>query len=149
MAKAGGETTTTWIWLFDARALVVRAYGATQLAERLLVEWLGDGRVRFSCKLFEAARVSELAKLNTRESEFFFIEIPEVAYSDGDPAFWRIGLKINWEESWAHETHAIGGNKAWGDQGGARGCACFAARGAGRQRRGEQENRQGLAHGRG
>jgi hypothetical protein len=56
MAKAGGNTNTTWILLRDARALAIEAYdGAVKKAEDLLTEWLGDGRVRWSCKLFEPA----------------------------------------------------------------------------------------------
>jgi hypothetical protein len=117
MAKAGGNTTTTWILLFEARALVIRAYdGAVRLAETQLVEWLGDGRVRWSCKLFKAAPVSKLAALNADPAgPVFFVGVADVAYSNGDPAFWRIGLNTNWEENSAYQTHALGGgNNAYG-----------------------------------
>jgi hypothetical protein len=112
--KAGGDTTTTWILLLEARALVVRAYdGAVKKAEDLLKKWLGDGRGRWSCKLFEPAPVSELAALNARDSGIVVIGLAEVAYSAGDPAFWRAWLEINWEENSAREM-SIGGNKAFG-----------------------------------
>ena len=114
MAKAGGNTTTTGISLCEARALVVRAYEASQLAEDLLVKWLGEGRVRWSCGLFEGARVSDLATLQRDAATAgvcFFVA--NVAYSEGDPAFWRTSLEINWEESWAREMYAIGGTRAY------------------------------------
>jgi hypothetical protein len=115
MAKAGGNTTTTWILLFEARALVIKAYdGAVKLAGDLLVKWLGEERVRWSCKLFEAAPVSKLAALNADPmGPAFFVGVADVAYSEGDPAFWRAWLDIRWEENSARER-AIGGNKAHG-----------------------------------
>ena len=116
MAKADRNNTTTWISLLDARALVVRAYGATQRAERLLVEWLGERRVRWSCKLFEPARVAELAA-QQREclaGGVVLLNVANTAYSEGDPAFWRTSLEINWEESWAREKYAMGGTAAFG-----------------------------------
>jgi hypothetical protein len=114
--KAGRKATTTPISLLEAWALVVKVYGAVHLAEKLLKEWLGDGRVRWSCKLFVAARVSDLAT-QRRESEAVGLSplVADVAYSAGDAAFWRdISLEINWEENWAKEMYVAGGNKAYG-----------------------------------
>jgi hypothetical protein len=115
MAKKAGSKSITWISLTEARALVVRAYGAVHKAEELLKEWLGDGRVRWSCKLFEGPSVSDVARLQ-REAEtgpvFFFAA--DVAYSDGDPAFWRTSLDINWEGNWASQIYVIGGSRAYG-----------------------------------
>jgi hypothetical protein len=103
MAKqAKLHTTTTEISLFDARTLVVQVYGAIHLAERLLVEWLGQGLVRWSCKLFKPVRDHMAAHL-----------VADTVYSEGDPAFWRRALKINWEESWAHGV-IIGSSEAYG-----------------------------------
>jgi hypothetical protein len=115
MAKAGGNTTTTWISLLEARALVVRAYGATHKAEDLLKKWLGEEKVRWSCKLFEPARVSELAALQREcvASGVVLVSVAGTAYSEGDPAFWCAGLQINWQESWACEK-VHGGNAAYG-----------------------------------
>jgi hypothetical protein len=116
--KASSNTTTTRIPLPEARALVIRAYEAAQLAERLLVEWLGEGRVRWSCKRLEGPHVSDLAALAARKREaaavglFFFDAY--AAYSEGDPAFWRTGLEINWEEGWASEMYVVGGTSAYG-----------------------------------
>jgi hypothetical protein len=107
MAKADGNYTTTWIPLFDARALVVKAFGAMQLAERLLKQWLGEGRVRWRCKRFEPARLSDLAALQK------CLPVAKTAYSGGDPAFWRIDLEINWEEGSAREKYVHGGNRAY------------------------------------
>ena len=108
MAKAGSKTTTTWISLSDAKDLVVSAYGATQKAETLLKKWLGEKRVRWTCELFEPARVADLAAL-----QGVFLAVATVAYSNGDPAFWRADLEINWAESWARERYAHGGNCAY------------------------------------
>jgi hypothetical protein len=113
--KAGGDTTTTWILLVEARTLVIRAYEAEKLAESLLVKWLGEGRVRWSCKLLDGPRESDLA---TRQREadgggLWFFEA-YAAYSEGDPAFWRTGLDINWQEGWAREMYEVGGTTAYG-----------------------------------
>jgi hypothetical protein len=113
--KAGGDTTTTWILLVEARALVIRAYEAEKLAESLLVKWLGEGRVRWSCKLLDGPRESDSA---TRQREadgggLWFFEA-YAAYSEGDPAFWRTGLDINWQEGWAQEMYVVGGTTAYG-----------------------------------
>ena len=53
--------------------------------------------------------------------------VADAAYSDGDPAFWRANLEINWEESWAREN-AVGGTSGLRDQGCARGRACSCCR---------------------
>jgi hypothetical protein len=114
MAKADRNNTTTWISLLDARALVVRAYGATQRAERLLVEWLGERRVRWSCKLLEGPSASELAALQRGQVGSISL-VADAAYSDGDPAFWRTNLEINWEEGWARAKRSVvGGTEACG-----------------------------------
>ena len=112
--KAGGNTTTTWISLSDARALVIEAYGATQKAETLLKKWLGEERVRWTCKLFEPARVADLAALQ-RESAAagIVLTVANVAYSNGDPAFWPADLEINWAESWARKKYMHGGAGAY------------------------------------
>ena len=40
----------------------------------------------------------------------FFLGVADVAYSEGDPAFWRTYPEINWEESWARENkYVLGG----------------------------------------
>ena len=112
--KAGGNTTTTWISLSDARALVIEAYGATQKAETLLKKWLGEERVRWTCKLFEPARVADLAALQ-RESAAagIVLTVATVASSNGDPAFWRADLEIKWAESWARKKYMHGGAGAY------------------------------------
>ena len=113
--KAGDDTTTTRIPLFEARALVVKAYGAVGLAEGLLKEWLGEGRVRWSCKLFKPARVSDLAALQREcAAGGVVLFVAKTAYSEGDPAFWRTSLKINWEESSARERYVTGGTEVYG-----------------------------------
>ena len=129
MAKAGGNTNTTWILLRDARALAIEAYdGAVKKAEDLLTEWLGDGRVRWSCKLFEPA--SDPAALNRGADAAGLWFLTGVAYSEGDPAFWRTSLNINWEENWAHRDVRSRRQPGSRDQGGARGPACTVAAGA-------------------
>jgi hypothetical protein len=113
--KAGGNTTTSWIPLREAKALVVKAYEASQLAERLLKDWLGEERVRWSCKLFEPARVSELASFQRECAAGGVVHfVAKTAYSEGDPAFWRTSLEINWEESSAREMYVMGGTRAYG-----------------------------------
>jgi hypothetical protein len=113
--KASSNATTTRIWLSEARELVVEAKGSGHLAERLLVEWLGEGKVRWSCKLFEGPSASDLPA-RQREAARGAVRwiAPNVAYSDGDPAFWRIPPKIDWEENSAHEPYVVGGARAEG-----------------------------------
>jgi hypothetical protein len=115
MAKASGSTTTAWISLSDARQLVVNAYESKELAERLLVGWLGEGKARWSCKLFEGPRAADLAA-RQREATGGAVwwVAPDTAFSEGDPAFWRASLKINWEDNSAHEQHVVGGARAYG-----------------------------------
>jgi hypothetical protein len=82
----------TWILLREAKARVTEVYGSPQLAERLLIEWLADGRLRWSCKRIDAT-VPRWHPLATRKegAEFW-----------GEPEFWRdTRLYVNWEESWA------------------------------------------------
>jgi hypothetical protein len=111
--KADANTTTTWISLFEARELVVSAYGAVRLAEELLEKWLGEERVRWSCKLLERPSASDLAAL--RGPGGVSLLVADVAYSEGDPAFWRTYPEINWEESWARENkYVVGGTAFYG-----------------------------------
>jgi hypothetical protein len=109
-------SSTTWVSLREARALVAEAYGSTQLAERLLVEWLGQELVQWSCRIFKPSRVSESEALESALSAARYGCLPaSVAYGEGDPAFWRMeGLRVSWEEGWARETYADGGNEAYG-----------------------------------
>ena len=109
--KASSDATTTWISLSEAKKLVVTAYQAEDLAERLLVEWLGQAKVRWSSKLFEQTPVSDLAALRTESVTFL---TANVAYRDGDAAFWRTGLEINWNENWSRERYVVGGARAYG-----------------------------------
>jgi hypothetical protein len=46
MAKADSNVTT-WILLRDALALVMQVYQAAGISERLLIQWLADGKVRW------------------------------------------------------------------------------------------------------
>ena len=64
--------------------------------------------MRWTCKLFEPARVADLAAL-----QGVFLAVATVAYSNGDPAFWRANLEINWAESWAREKYVHGGTRAY------------------------------------
>jgi hypothetical protein len=84
MAEADGDTTT-WILLRDAKALVINAYGSSELAEKLLVEWLGEGRVRWTCRYLKGD------------------------HSTGDRRFWLQILNINWEEGSALDVCMIEG----------------------------------------
>jgi hypothetical protein len=113
IAKKAGRNTTTWISLLETRTLVVKAYGATHKAEELLVKWLGDEQVRWSCKLLEAPSASDLATLQRGQAGVLNL-IADAAHGDGDPAFWRANLEINWEESWAREKNAVGSTSAYG-----------------------------------
>jgi hypothetical protein len=114
--KASSDAITTRIWLSEARALAVRAYGGERLAERRLLEWLGKGKVRWFCERFEGPRASDLADLQRKATGgAAWYLAPDVAYSDGDPAFWRADLEINWKENSAREHPAIvGGASAYG-----------------------------------
>jgi hypothetical protein len=86
MAADSKASTAEWILLRDAKALVVEAYGAPQLAEQLLVRWLAAGNVRWWSKLLEG---------------YVWKDVPEP--QPGDPHFWSNSqhIHINWEESWA------------------------------------------------
>ena len=127
MAKKAGRNTNTWISLLEARAFVVRAYGAVRLAEELLEKWLGERRVRWSANCPRRPSASDLAALG-RPGGVFLLGVADVAYSEGDPAFWRTYPEINREESWARENkYVIGGTAFYGIKSGARGCAYTAA----------------------
>jgi hypothetical protein len=105
MAKATSNIIT-WVLLREAKARMTEVYGSPQLAERLLIEWLAGGRLRWSCKRIDA-RVPKGHPLATRKegAEFW-----------GKPEFWRetnpggnvIRLYVNWEESWARSCY-----RAW------------------------------------
>ena len=116
--KASSDATTTWILLSDARERVVRAYdGAERLAERQLVEWLGglgERELRWSCKLFEGPSASDLPARQRKATEGAVWWVAPDAYSDGDPAFWRAALEINWGENWAREQYVVDGARAYG-----------------------------------
>ena len=117
--KASSNAITTWISLSDARERVVRAYdGAERLAESQLVEWLGglgERELRWSCKLFEGPSASDLPARQRKATEgAVWWVAPDVAYSDGDPAFWRAALEINWGENWAREQYVVNGARAYG-----------------------------------
>jgi hypothetical protein len=111
MAKADPKVIT-WVSLRDAKTLVTEAYGSPQLAERLLLEWLKNGKVRWSCKFIEG-RVPKSHPLMKRDQGAPFW---------GEASFWRdvwlegatqcgalveIGsaLHVNWDESWARHNH--------------------------------------------
>ena len=94
MAKAEPKNIT-WVLLRDAKELVTEAYGSPQLAECLLLEWLKNGKVRWSCKFIEA-RVPKHHPLAKRE---------QGAPLWGEASFWRdVWLHVNWDESWARHS---------------------------------------------
>jgi len=121
MAKKASSDATTLISLSKAKARVVEAYdGAEQLADKLLVKWLGEGKVRWSCKLFEGPSASDLRALQRKVAEaaaagvVLLTPAPVIAYSEGDPAFWRTNPKIDWKENSAREQFVFGGVRAYG-----------------------------------
>ena len=104
--KATANTIPKWIPLSEAKQLVVDTYESKELAERLLVEWLGEAKVRWRSKRFEGPSASALA---TAATGIDYGSAPVIACSEGDAAFWHTRLKINWEEN-----SAIGSACAYG-----------------------------------
>jgi hypothetical protein len=93
MDKAeSGNSTEGWILLSEARQLVAKAVQATGLAERLLVERLHAGSVRWSCWRAEGGR-----------------RPGDPPFRIGEPAYWEVSsttgqqriqlLDIDWDES--------------------------------------------------
>jgi len=108
--KPSSDATTTWISLSDAKKLVVMAHdGAEQLAERRLVKWLGESKVRWRCKLFEGPSTSQRKAAEAAAAGVDYGSAPVIACSEGDAAFWHTAIKINWQEN-----SAIGGACAYG-----------------------------------
>jgi hypothetical protein len=104
--KATANTIPKWIPLSEAKQLVVDTYESKELAERLLVEWLREAKVRWRSKRFEPPTASALA---AAAAGIDYGSAPVIACSEGDAAFWHTRLKINWEEN-----SAIGGACAYG-----------------------------------
>jgi hypothetical protein len=86
------ENVAAWVSLGEARALVTKVVHTPVLAERLLVERLFGGSVRWTCLRAEGHRRPH-----------------DPQFKVGDPAYWRMSatngaqrvqlLTINWEES--------------------------------------------------
>jgi hypothetical protein len=113
MAKAD-ETSSTMVWLRDALARAVRAFGSVVLAKERLREWLAAGGLPWSCMSWKGLDAEGIAWLDRKLRESIVLHIiPSVAYHEGDPQFWRANLDIVWEENEAREK-ATGGAKALG-----------------------------------
>ena len=113
MAKAD-ETSSTMIWLRDALALAVVAFGSMKLAKIRLTEWLAAGKLPWSCMSWKGLNAEEIATLDREQRGWIVGHIfPSVAYHEGDPQFWRANLNIDWEENEAREK-ATGGARALG-----------------------------------
>ena len=118
MAKADGTTSTTdWIWLREALALAVAAFGSVALAKERLREWLAAGKVPWSCMWWKGLNAEDLAELKQEHGGFFGrspLFVPSAAYYSGDPEFWNAGLKIDWEDAGAYELARLDGAQALG-----------------------------------
>jgi hypothetical protein len=116
MAKAGDKNSIDWIPLGEARKLIVEVYGSPQRSGELLIQWLGEGRVAWCCKLLEGGRTPEEATALTRETPPGGLVIfwADRVYDVGGTAFWRANLEINWEENSAREMYWGGGTSAYG-----------------------------------
>jgi hypothetical protein len=121
MAKAD-DTSSTMIWLRDALALAVRAFGSVVLAKERLREWLAAGELPWSCMSWKGLDAERIARLDPEQRElidqknrgWIVLHIfPSVAYHEGDPQFWHANLNIDWEENEAWEK-AAGGARAQG-----------------------------------
>jgi hypothetical protein len=94
MARADPKDIT-WVLLHEAKALVTEAYGSPQLAERLLLEWLKNDKVRGTQKFIEA-RVPKHHPLTRHK---------QGAPLWGQASFWLDPwLHVNWDESWARRS---------------------------------------------
>jgi hypothetical protein len=113
MAKAD-DKSSTMIWLRDALALAVRAFGSVVLAKERLREWLAAGELPWSCMSWNGLDAERIARLDREQRGWIVGHIfPSVAYHEGDPQFWRANLNIDWEENEAWEK-ATGGARAQG-----------------------------------
>ena len=113
MAKAD-DKSSTMIWLRDALALAVRAFGSVVLAKERLREWLAAGELPWSCMSWNGLDAERIARLDREQRGWIVGHIfPSVAYHEGDPQFWRANLNIDWEENGAWEK-ATGGARAQG-----------------------------------
>ena len=65
MAKADDTTSTSdWIWLRDALALAVAAFGSVAGAKEQLTEWLAAGKLPWACTPWKALDAEGIAKLH-------------------------------------------------------------------------------------
>jgi hypothetical protein len=98
MAKDAHEPIT-WILLRDAKALVADIYQAEALTEKLLVEWLEAGQVRWRC-------LDEME--SARRAEFW-----QAKRTNGRQTIDM--LVIDWDESWARRrgTTPFNGHTAY------------------------------------
>jgi hypothetical protein len=116
------DSTTDWVWLREALALVVAALGSVALAKERLREWLAAGEVPWSCMWWKGLNAEDLAELKQERDGFFFRNsplfasafAPSAAYCPGDPEFWNAGLKIDWEDDGAYELARLDGAQALG-----------------------------------
>ena len=118
-AADDASSTIVWISLRDAFAalkLALSAYGSETLAEELLVQWIGTGKIPWDCELWEGPNAEWIAGWEEFNSQLKFrrLAVASPAWRKGDPEwFLRANLEINFQESKARDT-AIGGAKASG-----------------------------------
>jgi hypothetical protein len=119
MAKTDDTLSTiVWIWLRDALDIATASLGSRALAKELVTEWLAARKLPWSCMAWKALDAEGIARLEKQIREarmisFLTIPLPSTAYREGEPEFWRAGLRIDWEDSMAHE-YAVEGAKALG-----------------------------------
>jgi len=107
MAKAGDTNNTPdLISLRDALALAFAALESMALAKDRIREWLAAGKLRWTCRKWEALDAEGIAKFEQSLREAGIVQLPPSGpYHNGDPRFWGVDpLEINWEDNSAREA---------------------------------------------
>jgi hypothetical protein len=110
MARAGGKTTITWIWLSDALAPVLAALGSLtirdqwgvprahlEVAKEWLTKWLAAGDLRWRCRQWQGNDAAPMEWVEERIGPATLRRLVRpTVYHEGDPRFFSVAT-INFE----------------------------------------------------
>src|SRR4051794_22943736 len=114
MAKVDDTfSTIVWIWLREALDLAAASLGSMALAKELLIEWLAAGKLPWCCMAWKALDAEGIGTLENQVREarmisYLTIPLPSTAYHEGEPEFWRVSPRIDWEDNMARENAVEG-----------------------------------------
>lgn len=95
--------TAGWITLNEAHETVVKVVQAPALAERLLIDWLRSGAMRWRCRYVEGHKQPTDPDFVPSDSTFW-AQYQETPRPQGGQRQRIELLRVNWAESSAHQT---------------------------------------------